>query len=500
MTSALWAVTEYFDGFALIASIRLRSVAMKLHKAVVKTPIAAPTGIKNQLNNERSLAAETSSREGVPHRVLTIAAGLAALLVLTVAPAIALFSFAFFEGGGDAAAGAEMTVYVIEDPSPAFAEYPLEINDLEYLPAGKLPSPEQFPAVGIRAEDAAATEIIRAEGFGQNSAGLVHDRQDVADTAEAEHESVPGEDTELIGVLENILMDRYVWTEETEQLFQRIISEYLPAGETAAGSLKTEQETKTVLSIHMATNAEAESLPSLSGVDPALVLKTIPYSTVYIEDVLLLEGETRVVVTGRDGYVLAAKAGEMPAGEEYTGEDVSISREESATHEESAVREYRVFGEESANRKLSVIEPVTEIIAVGTAPRPSERPDGSYIWPADGTITSWYGPRVTDIGSTNHKGIDISASYGHPILAADGGEVIFSGYDSDYGYVVRIRHDNGDVTVYAHCSSLVAGTGAHVARGQEIARMGSTGLSSGVHLHFELLIDGNNVNPLPYLP
>lgn len=126
--------------------------------------------------------------------------------------------------------------------------------------------------------------------------------------------------------------------------------------------------------------------------------------------------------------------------------------------------------------------------------------DGCFIWPADGTVTSRYGYRTATVGSTNHKGLDISGKNGDAIYAADGGEVIYSGYDGRFGRVVRILHESGVITVYAHCSSLLVDRGDIVEQGRIIAGMGMSGTASGVHLHFEVIINGENVNPIKYLP
>ena len=125
---------------------------------------------------------------------------------------------------------------------------------------------------------------------------------------------------------------------------------------------------------------------------------------------------------------------------------------------------------------------------------------GSYIWPTYGSLSSGFGSRSIRIGSSNHKGIDIGGSNNQPIYAADSGDVIFSGWSDSYGNYIRIQHDDGSETVYAHCSSLRARVGERVVQGQDIARMGSTGIATGVHLHFELIINGTQVDPLPYLP
>lgn len=145
-------------------------------------------------------------------------------------------------------------------------------------------------------------------------------------------------------------------------------------------------------------------------------------------------------------------------------------------------------------------EPTTTIRSVGTAERPKTASYGSFVWPTRGTISSYFGGRQL-YGSYNyHSGLDIAAPYGTAVYAADGGTVTFSGWRSSYGNLVIITHDNGMQTYYAHNSSLLVSSGAKVYRGQQIARVGSTGNSTGNHLHFEVRIGGNAVNPLSYLP
>mgnify|MGYP002596518818 CR=1 FL=1 len=118
---------------------------------------------------------------------------------------------------------------------------------------------------------------------------------------------------------------------------------------------------------------------------------------------------------------------------------------------------------------------------------------GGYIWPVDSRyITSTVGGRTSPggIGSTNHKGIDIANRRGTPIYAADGGTVIYAGWMRGYGYLVQISHGNGVVTYYGHNSSLTVSVGQHVYKGQQIAKMGSTGNSTGNHCHFEMSYNG----------
>ena len=164
-----------------------------------------------------------------------------------------------------------------------------------------------------------------------------------------------------------------------------------------------------------------------------------------------------------------------------------------------------VNGVETERTVLSSVllkEPVTEQRLQGTKERPTWLPTGTFRWPISGRITSTFGGRSSPggIGSTNHKGIDIAGSYGIPVYASDGGTVSYAGWMGGYGYLVEIDHGNGYVTRYGHNSSLTVSVGEHVYKGQQIARVGSTGNSTGNHCHFEIRYNGVAKNPLNYLP
>ena len=120
------------------------------------------------------------------------------------------------------------------------------------------------------------------------------------------------------------------------------------------------------------------------------------------------------------------------------------------------------------------------------------------VTPVSGIITSRFGNRES-IRTSGHTGLDIAAPYGTPIKAAAGGTVTFSGYSGGYGYVVKLDNGNGVETYYGHCSSLYVSTGDTVEAGDTIAAVGSTGNSTGNHLHFEVRVDGEVVNPQNYL-
>ena len=126
---------------------------------------------------------------------------------------------------------------------------------------------------------------------------------------------------------------------------------------------------------------------------------------------------------------------------------------------------------------------------------------GDMMWPVNGPITSPFGYRIHPILGYRklHTGIDFGVGYGTPIQAADSGTVIYATWMSGYGNVIIIDHGRGISTLYAHQSSLAVGNGARVSRGQVVGYVGSTGFSTGPHLHFEVRINGNPVDPMGYL-
>ena len=116
-------------------------------------------------------------------------------------------------------------------------------------------------------------------------------------------------------------------------------------------------------------------------------------------------------------------------------------------------------------------------------------------------VSSPYGYRIHPITGTRklHSGIDYAAPYGTSILAAEDGTVLTAGWNSGYGFCVTINHGGGYVTLYGHCSSLLVTAGQKVKKGQTIAKVGSTGNSTGNHLHFEVRVNGSPVDPSGYL-
>lgn len=122
----------------------------------------------------------------------------------------------------------------------------------------------------------------------------------------------------------------------------------------------------------------------------------------------------------------------------------------------------------------------------------------SFARPVSGSISARFGSR-SSVRSAPHTGLDIAAPNGTTIKAAAAGTVTYSGRGTWQGYYVVIAHGNGVQTLYAHCSSLIAKKGQKVSKGQAIARVGSTGNSTGNHLHFEIIVNGVSQNPQNYV-
>ncbi|SMB92957.1 Murein DD-endopeptidase MepM and murein hydrolase activator NlpD, contain LysM domain [Thermanaeromonas toyohensis ToBE] len=125
------------------------------------------------------------------------------------------------------------------------------------------------------------------------------------------------------------------------------------------------------------------------------------------------------------------------------------------------------------------------------------------LWPVEGEVTSPFGYRRSPTNRWRwefHDGLDIAAPPGTPVRAAGGGQVVYAGWMGVYGLVVIIDHGYSYRTFYGHNSSLLVKEGDRVAKGQPIARVGSTGRSTGPHLHFRIEVDGQAVDPRPFLP
>ena len=221
------------------------------------------------------------------------------------------------------------------------------------------------------------------------------------------------------------------------------------------------------------------AIPYLTVMSKGTLTSTEPiaYEVVTSSDPELASGSTVVKEEGSDGskdvtYAYLQKNGET-ISQEVVGEKVTM-------------------------------EPVTQVVSEGSrltsvsltrvASRGSNSSTG-IAWPLRGTINSPYGTRWGKL----HTGLDIGASTGTSYSAAASGTVVSAGWGGGYGNMILIDHGNGVKTRYAHSSKLLVSVGQHVKQGQRIGLVGSTGNSTGPHLHFEVIINGSTVNPSSYL-
>ena len=184
-----------------------------------------------------------------------------------------------------------------------------------------------------------------------------------------------------------------------------------------------------------------------------------------------------------------------------------LEERQSVQEEVRAELQNRIAGweDEVAARAASsadITRLIEERIAEETNLEPGSPSLSGYIMPTAGRIGSGFGPRVHPIfGSVRqHTGVDIGAKMGNPIWSSKSGEVIFAGWKGGYGNTVLVVHEGGIVTLYAHMSVIHALVGDPVDQGETIGEIGSTGFSTGPHLHFEVRVDGKPADPVLFLP
>lgn len=200
------------------------------------------------------------------------------------------------------------------------------------------------------------------------------------------------------------------------------------------------------------------------------VEEAIPYATKYTNSSELWAGQTQVKKAGENGL------------REVTYKVVSENGKQVEKQELNAV----VLKEPSVKEVLRGTQQMVASRGGG---------DGQLAWPLRGSITSRYGAR----GSGFHTGIDISGSKGTPVYSAGNGRVIFAGWSGSYGNLLIIDHGNGLTTKYAHLTAFKVSLGQSVERGDLVGTVGSTGRSTGNHLHFETNVNSKHVDPMRYL-
>lgn len=297
------------------------------------------------------------------------------------------------------------------------------------------------------------------------------------------------------------------FSEEVEVVEAYILEDELNTLEEAVNLLTEEQEVQqiyeiqkgdTLSEISIAVGIPMETIVEMNSD----ILKTVN-STLNIGDELIItvpEPELSVVWTSREHYeeIYEAEVIYIPNDEWYTTQMVTL-QEPSAGYRE-VVADITYENEDEINREIIkeevIMEAVPKIVERGTIVPPT------YVKPiSGGRQTSGFGKRnaPTAGASTYHKGVDWATPVGTPVYASSGGTVVKAGWGSGYGYVVYINHPDGRQTRYAHLSRVLVSVGQTVSQGDKIALSGNTGVSSGPHVHFEILINGSQVNPLNYL-
>lgn len=208
------------------------------------------------------------------------------------------------------------------------------------------------------------------------------------------------------------------------------------------------------------------------------------------EDAYLTPGITLMIPPGEGGIV------RLPANQTLLHLAIDHHFSVAALATANNITNFKAL---SAGSLVYIPDPdvLEEFSGVAVVPQYS---DTNFIWPVQGQITSYYGYRNISVGgNTFHGGVDIGASQGTPILASKSGTVSRSGWGGGYGYVVFLDHADGSQTRYAHMSNMAVSAGQTVGQGETIGWVGTTGASTGPHLHFEIRYGGNSIDPLTYL-
>lgn len=332
-----------------------------------------------------------------------------------------------------------------------------------------------LPASGTYSELQKYVESIepdREKGFSEFEYGLVS--MEFGEKIEVSECYVPVYDlTELVVAIEQVTKDK-----ETNVIYE------VKSGDTLSKIASENNMTVDELVAINPTLTSAESMirigDELNIVVPEPELSVVREEQVYYEE----SYEADVIYVDNDSW--------------YTTQTQTLQEPVAGFHKVVAKVTYRndeVVAKEEIKEEV-VVEAVPKIVERGTIVPPT------YIKPiSGGRLSSTFGRRKapTKGASTYHKGVDWSTPTGTTVVASSGGTVAKAGWGSGYGYVVYINHPDGRQTRYAHLSKVLVSVGQTVEQGQKIALSGNTGVSTGPHVHFEMLIGGSQVNPLNYI-
>lgn len=297
------------------------------------------------------------------------------------------------------------------------------------------------------------------------------------------------------------------FSEEVEVVEAYILEEELSTLDEALNLLTEEQEVQQIYEVQ-----KGDTLSEISitvGIPMETIVEMNPdildnvNSTLNIGDKLVItvpRPELSVIWTSREHYDETYEADiiYIPNDNWYTTQ--MVTRQDPSAGYREVIADITYENENEIERTIVkeevILEAVPKIVERGTIIPPT------YVKPiSGGRLSSRFGRRKapTAGASTYHKGVDWATPVGTPVYASSGGTVAKAGWGSGYGYVVYINHPDGRQTRYAHLSKVQVSVGQTVSQGDRIALSGNTGVSSGPHIHFEILIDGKQVNPLDYL-
>lgn len=242
-------------------------------------------------------------------------------------------------------------------------------------------------------------------------------------------------------------------------------------GVTLSELKKMNPKIKETMTLHVGDKFVTQQeipLITVETVEVSVFAEAIEYDTITKKSGSYYEGESVVTQAGKNGKARVTARLTKQNGKTVAREDLSVE---------------------------TIKEPVNKVVVKGTKPVPPKKGTGTFRKPVNTGVYAGYGMRWGRM----HYGLDYAAPTGTPIYAADGGTVTFAGWSGAYGYTITIDHGANKKTLYAHCSRLFVSAGTKVYKGQHIAAVGSTGRSTGPHCHFEILINGKNVNPAYYV-
>lgn len=363
---------------------------------------------------------------------------------------------------------------------------------------------QEVETVGLRVSEIPLEEVLK-ENEGETPEGEPEDTQEPGNDEEPEDTQETAEEPEMTEEPGEDGLKEIFFGEKVEIAEAYVSKDLITSPEEAADQITKESQKNEVY--------EVQSGDTLSTIANGHGL--------YVKDVLALNSglsETTTLQIG-DEIIITVPQPELTiltveqktyeeeyfAEVEYVYEDswyttqTEVLQEEAAGyHRITALITERNGTEESREMIDEEVlqEPVAKIIKKGTQTPPT------YIKPiSGGRLSSGFGGRKspTKGASTNHKGVDWATPKGTAVMASSGGTVTVAGWQNGYGYVVYINHPDGKQTRYGHLSKVLVSVGQKVQQGQKIALSGNTGRSTGPHLHFEIRINGQAVNPLNYI-